>query len=116
MVKLTRRYRIVGALAAITAAVLATVVVPAAGQGRWQVANFPPPNGGVVAFTFIGGNPACASYNGRDCLWGQNLNQIRFDRVRPLVCGADHRAKWGSTGYEDRRHWCNLASRVTRFD
>jgi len=104
------------ASALLTTAVLTTFDAPAVAQGRWRVANFPAPNGGVVAYTFIGGNAACASYNGRDCLWGQNLNQIRFDRVRPLVCGADHRAKWGVTGFEDRRHWCNLAKRVTSFD
>jgi Asp-tRNA(Asn)/Glu-tRNA(Gln) amidotransferase A subunit family amidase len=32
-------------------------------------ANFPAPNGGLLVFTYIGGNPACTSYNGRDCLW-----------------------------------------------
>jgi hypothetical protein len=36
------------------------------------------------------------------------MNKIRFDEVRPLVCGADHRAKWGVTGYDDPRHWCSL--------
>ena len=115
MSKLPGSYRSIVASAVLTMAVLAATGGPAAAQ-RWRVANFPAPNGGVVAFTFIGGNTACASYNGRDCLWGQNLRQINFDRVRPLVCGADHRSKWGVTGYEDRMHWCNLAKRVTNID
>jgi hypothetical protein len=91
---------------------------PSPGTG-WRSANFPAPNGGWLVFRIAsGGNPACASYNGRACLWGQTSNQIDFRRVRPLVCGADHRAKWGITGYEDPRHWCNLArsARSTRFD
>jgi hypothetical protein len=58
-------------------------------------ANFPAPNGGLLVFTYIGGNPACTSYNGRDCMWGLNKNQIDLNRVQPLNCGADHRGKWG---------------------
>ncbi len=83
---------------------------PAASRPRWQSYNFSAPNAGLLIFTVRqDGNPACASYNGRDCLWGHNYSQIDFNRVRPLVCGADHRAKWGVTGYEDRKHWCSLA-------
>ncbi len=108
-------YRTVVASAVLAASVVTIAAGPALAQ-RWQTANFPAPNAGVLVYTFIGGNPACASYNGRDCLWGQAANQIRFNQVRPLVCGANHRAQWGVTGYEDRRHWCNLAKRVTRFD
>lgn len=88
---------------------------PAAGAG-WKAANFPAPNGGVVAYRIMGGNPACASYDGRNCLWGLTVSQIDFNRVHPLVCGANHRAQWGVTGYEDRRHWCNLARRVVSMD
>ncbi len=29
-----------------------------------------------------------------------------------LVCGEMHRARWGVTGYEDPKHWCNLAKKV----
>ncbi len=85
----------------------------------WRSANFPAPNGGWLVFRITpSGDPACASYNGSACLWGQTSSQIRFDRIRPLVCGADHRAKWGVTGYENPRHWCNLArsARSTNFD
>ena len=81
----------------------------------WQTRDFPPPNAGLLVFTTVGGNPACASYNGRDCLWGQNKSQIDFSRVLPLVCGANHRAIYGVTGYEDPKHWCNLA-RGQRID
>ena len=77
---------------------------------RWHTSSFAAPNGGVLVFTIMpSGNPACASYNGRDCLWGQRASQIDFGRVRPLICGADHRAKWGVTGYENPKHWCSLA-------
>jgi hypothetical protein len=37
------------------------------------------------------------------------MSDIDFSRLRPLVCGAAHRAVWGSTGFEDPKHWCNLA-------
>jgi hypothetical protein len=82
----------------------------AAAHQRWHASNFSAPNGGLLVFTIMpNGNPACASYNGRDCLWGQTSGQIDFNRLRPLVCGADHRAKWGVTGYENPRHWCSVA-------
>jgi hypothetical protein len=90
--------------------VLITANLPAVAQTSWQSRYFPPPNGGQLVFRIMaGGNPACASYNGLDCLWGHDFNQIRFDQVRPLVCGEDHREKYGVTGYEDPRHWCRLA-------
>jgi hypothetical protein len=82
-------YRLIVSLSALVGA-----NVPAAAQQNWQSRNFPPPNGGLLVFTIIGGNPACASYNGRDCLWGQDFNQIDFRRVQPLICGANHRAVW----------------------
>jgi hypothetical protein len=90
-------------------AVFVSVSVSAIAQQGWHSRNFPPPNGGLLVFRTIGGNPACASYNGRDCLWGRNIGQIDFSRVHPLVCGANHRAVWGVTGYENPSHWCNLA-------
>lgn len=96
--------------AVIAVAVIVTANVPVVAQTGWQYRNFPPPNGGGLAFRITtGGNPECASYNGRDCLWGQVPSQIHFEQVRPLVCGADHRDKYGVTGYEDPKHWCNLA-------
>jgi hypothetical protein len=90
---------------------------PSASAGtEWRAANFPAPNGGVLVYRILSdGNPACASYDGQNCLWGQNKSQISFARVHPLICGANHRAQWGVTGYENPRHWCNLAKRVARM-
>ena len=77
---------------------------------QWQEGDFPPPNGGHLVFTIVdGGNPACASYDGASCLWGQSRAQIDFAKVQPLVCGPQHRQLFGVTGYEDPKHWCNLA-------
>lgn len=77
---------------------------------RWQERTFPPPNGGRLVFAITaGGNPECASYDGRSCLWGQSIGDIDFTKVRPLVCGPVHRKLYGVTGYEDPNHWCNLA-------
>jgi hypothetical protein len=58
------------------------------------------------------GDPACASYDSRNCLWGQDLKHVRLNDVHPLICGANHHAQWGVTGYENPKHWCNLAKRV----
>lgn len=80
---------------------------------HWPSHNFPSPNGGLLVFTTMAdGNPACASYDASGCLWGRSYEQIDFRRVRPLVCGEEHRAKWGVTGYEDPKHWCALARRM----
>ena len=49
--------------------------------------------------------------DGRNCLWGQSMSSIDFSPVRPLVCGAGHRELYGVTGFEDPKHWCNLALR-----
>ena len=80
----------------------------------WREDVFPPPNGGRLVFSIAGdGNPACASYDGQSCLWGQSMGDIDFSRVRPLVCGAYHRKLYGVTGFEDANHWCSLAKRRT---
>ena len=85
----------------------------AAQRARWPSYNFPPPNGGLLVYTIMpDGNPACASYDGGGCLWGLTYDQIDFKRLRPLVCGEEHRARWGVTGYENLKHWCNLARRL----
>ena len=83
-------------------------------RARWPSHNFPPPNGGLLVYTVMpDGNPACASYDAAHCLWGLSYDQIDFTRVRPLACGAEHRARWGVTGYESLKHWCNLARRLS---
>ena len=85
----------------------------AAQRARWPAYNFPPPNGGLLVYTIMpDGNPACASYDGGACLWGLTYDQIDFKRLRPLACGEQHRARWGVTGYENIKHWCNLARRL----
>ncbi len=82
---------------------------------KWHEATFPPPNGGRLVFAIMGdGNPACASYDGKNCLWGKSIGDIDFTKVRPLVCGARHRSLYGVTGFEDPNHWCNLALRMRR--
>lgn len=85
----------------------------AAQRARWPSYRFPPPNGGLLVYTIMpDGNPACASYDGGGCLWGLTYDQIDFRRLKPLVCGEEHRARWGLTGYENLKHWCNLARRL----
>ena len=80
---------------------------------EWQEADFPAPNAGRLAFTITAdGNPACATYDGANCLWGKGRSEIDFSKVKPLACGARHRELYGSTGFEDPKHWCNLALRV----
>jgi hypothetical protein len=82
------------------------------GSTRWSSRTFPPPNGGLLVITIMAdGNPACASYNGASCLWGVTLAEIDQARLKPLVCGEAHRARWGATGFEDATHWCSLARR-----
>lgn len=77
---------------------------------RWRMGNFPPPNAGKVLWTITpSGDPACMSFNGSSCAWGVLFNDVDFSKVRPLVCGAMHKAVWGATGYEDPKHWCSLA-------
>jgi len=94
------------------ASLVCTGNVAMAGE-RWQEDTFPPPNGGWLVFTVTeGGNPACASYDGRTCLWGTKMGDIDFTRVKPLACGAAHRELYGVTGFEDPNHWCNRALRV----
>lgn len=82
---------------------------------RWLTFDFPPPNGGLLVYTITpDGDPACASYDGANCLWGLVYDQVDFKRLKTLVCGEGHRAKWGVTGYEDPKHWCNLAVQTSK--
>jgi len=53
------------------------------------------------------GDIECASYDGKNCLWGLNINQISFDRIKPLACGENHYDAWGDTGYANPEHWCS---------
>src|SRR5262245_26271465 len=105
------KYRRPLIIAVVFASCLSWTGNMATAAGRWQEATFPPPNAGLLVFTIMDGNPACASYDGRNCLWGQKMSDIDFARVQPLVCGAAHRRLYGVTGFEDPKHWCNLALR-----
>lgn len=82
----------------------------AAHRARWPEREFPAPNGGLLVYTLMpDGNPACASYDGANCLWGKSYDDIDFDKIVPLACGDAHYAQWKTTGYENPKHWCNLA-------
>ncbi len=60
----------------------------------------------------------CASYNGRDCLWGAcsgagEITPWTAPRsLEPLICGADHMRKYGIDGYSQVDHWCRRACDV----
>jgi len=82
-------------------------------RARWRTYEFPPPNGGFLVYTITpDGNPACASYDGNGCLWGQTYDDIDFSKLKPLECGDMHKALWGVTGYDDPKHWCSVAKVV----
>lgn len=53
-----------------------------------------------------GGDIECASYDGKNCLWGLNLKQISFNKIKPVACGEHHYRLWGDTGYASPEHWC----------
>jgi hypothetical protein len=100
---------------AVVSALPAPIRPVIAPMARWRSAEFPAPNAGLLSYTITReGDPACASYDGRSCLWGVAAADIDFPRVKPLVCGEPHRRLYGETGYENPRHWCNLALRRSR--
>ncbi|KDO18465.1 hypothetical protein SPRG_15343 [Saprolegnia parasitica CBS 223.65] len=62
------------------------------------------------------GDVECMSTDGKNCLsTGEDceamITATDDASLNPLTCGADHDAKWGSTGYLDTTHWCNLGRR-----
>jgi len=62
-----------------------------------------------VAINARTGDVQCMSTNGKDCWWGRCRGRKvpRHGKLRPLVCGAHHKKKWGGTGYNNKHHWCN---------
>jgi hypothetical protein len=61
------------------------------------------------------GDIECASTNGLNCLWqaskadcDMTIAQLPAD-LKPLACGADHKAKYGGDGYSTPAHWCAKA-------
>ena len=69
-----------------------------------------------VPITRIGAEVACLATDGKQCLWGTcKRGRIvkRIPRnVNPLKCGADHKAKYGSTGYDNPSHWCAKGNKI----
>jgi hypothetical protein len=62
------------------------------------------------------GEIECASLDGYNCLWQANkancdltMAKMANLNVVPLVCGADHKRKYGSDGYSNPVHWCARA-------
>ncbi|WP_416336461.1 hypothetical protein [Dechloromonas sp. A34] len=79
----------------------------------WLAHDFPAPNGGRLVYRIMAdGNPACASYDAANCLWGVPFSELDMQRIRVLACGKPHYARWGATGYEDPKHWCSIARRL----
>lgn len=72
------------------------------------------PASGITDWTTTLGGPIrrnngeieCASYDGRNCLWGYSSTQIDTARLKPLVCGDMHKQVWGDDGYSNPNHWC----------
>ncbi len=52
------------------------------------------------------GDAQCFSSSGRNCLRDTNDLDSQSNRLQPLICGEDHKLKWGVTGYENSYHWC----------
>ncbi len=48
---------------------------------------------------------SCFSVDGKNC----SVPAYPFTVAKPLYCGAEHKAIYGSTGYDTRKHWCSRA-------
>ena len=61
------------------------------------------------------GEVECMSKNHRDCLWQKDFTGCYGMIVeppkdlKPLSCGAMSKRIWGTTGYNDKNHWCTKA-------
>ena len=86
-----------------------SVVEPATGPASYSWVETDVPEG-HLAFTFTTSlpDPGCATYNGKNCLWGKPLRDIDLAKVKPLFCGTQHKALYGETGYERPNHWCSV--------
>ncbi|MCK9607833.1 MAG: hypothetical protein M0R33_15425 [Methylomonas sp.] len=68
---------------------------------------------GIIIGTDEKGVRRCYAPDKMNCEgWGGGLSTLDIskfnDETPALVCGADHAAKWGGTGFDDEGHWCNL--------
>ncbi|MCW5258224.1 phosphatidylinositol-specific phospholipase C domain-containing protein [Verminephrobacter aporrectodeae subsp. tuberculatae] len=67
-----------------------------------------------VSLSSNGVDPQCASNDGINCLLGASLADAKR-ATTAVVCGKDHQAKLGVTGYENKSHWCSMArDKITR--
>lgn len=55
----------------------------------------------------------CASDNAANCHWGAPLS-VSFKAANPLVCGQDHKNRYGDLGYESAAHWCGQFATTER--
>ena len=62
------------------------------------------------------GDIQCMSSDGNGCMWAgechTKLAKTTQHASTALSCGADHLAKYGSTGYENDNHWCSAGKRA----
>eukprot|EP01016_Furgasonia_blochmanni_P024141 TRINITY_DN25_c0_g1_i1.p2 TRINITY_DN25_c0_g1~~TRINITY_DN25_c0_g1_i1.p2 ORF type:complete len:238 (-),score=99.66 TRINITY_DN25_c0_g1_i1:83-796(-) len=85
-------------------------------QTSWECMNFDG-NWNPIVFDPATRDIACAAPNGRDCLWTKSSAECSgvigvWSSNAPLLrCGADHKAKYGETGYSNPNHWCAKALR-----
>ena len=69
-----------------------------------------------VPFTLnANGDVQCFALDGKNCAWGYgtgancvNYVKSNLNKVAPLVCGDAHKALYGSDGYTQSGHWCNV--------
>ncbi|MGL5936559.1 MAG: hypothetical protein ACRCZI_13175 [Cetobacterium sp.] len=58
------------------------------------------------------GDVECMSVNAKDCMWKATPSDCKAalnhpaESIKPLACGAGHKAAWGDTGYDNSNHWC----------
>jgi hypothetical protein len=122
------------AVAASASKMPTTTAAPAPAANSWQcISGLPKGFESIAVRMGPGGNPECASSNGRTCLRnlgtastcssmlpllyklpvtvagqssaGRSVVQV----LQPLACGAHHKKQWGITGYDTAGHWCNIA-------
>jgi len=61
------------------------------------------------------GHTMCESYDAQNCDWNVGGDEpTLLAMIRPLVCGAEHRAVTGISGYDTPGHWCATPEIVQR--
>lgn len=55
----------------------------------------------------------CMAGDGKECAWKRSEKECTdmasnpISPLNPLTCGDMHKSLWGSTGYDDAKHWCS---------